>query len=93
MKPLHKVLHEAVSEATVTPAVTSTSTVAGGGRTYRFTANWLKMSPWLELENNVMFCKYCRRLKQAGNPSFGSGKRAIAQRNITSVCGISSAEI
>lgn len=81
-----------VSEATVTPAVTSTSAGAGGGRTYRFNANWLKMFPWLEFENNVMFCKYCRGQKQAGNSSFVSGnphlkrdsvvKHNISQRHI-----------
>ena len=69
--------------ATVTAtATTSTSTGAGRGRTYRptFKVNWLKMFPWLDFENNLIFCKYCRGQKQAGNSLFVSEKSTSKKR-------------
>lgn len=64
------------------PAVASTSSGGSGGRTYKFNANWLKMFPWLELENNAMFCKYCRGQKLAGNSSFVSGNTQLKKDSV-----------
>ena len=43
------------------------------------------MFPWLEFENNVMFCKYCRGQKQAGNSSGNPHLKrdSVAKHNIS----------
>ncbi|XP_051571628.1 uncharacterized protein LOC127451176 [Myxocyprinus asiaticus] len=91
MKPLHNVYLRWLTltwRLTLGMLRTTLANLAGGGRTYRFNANWLKMFPWLEFENNVMFCKYYRRQKQTGNSSFVSGnphlkRDSVAKHNIS----------
>ncbi|KAL1268689.1 hypothetical protein QQF64_034052 [Cirrhinus molitorella] len=67
----------------VTPTATSASTGAGKGRTYTFNVSWLKIFPWLEFENNLNLCKYCRGQNQAGNSSFVSGNTHLKSDSIT----------
>lgn len=45
--------------------------------------NWLKIFPWLDFENNLVFCKYCRGQKQAGNSSFMSGNPHLKRDSLT----------
>lgn len=46
--------------------MTTEGTTENIGGTYKFNINWLQMFLWLEFKK-VIFCKYCREQKQAGN--------------------------
>ncbi|KAK0135633.1 Zinc finger protein 862 [Merluccius polli] len=54
-----------------------------GGRIYKFNINWLQTFPWLQYENQVMFCKYCRGQKLAGNSLFVSGNPHMKKDSLT----------
>lgn len=51
----------------------STSASDSTSKVYKFKSDWIKLFPWLEFENNLMFCKYCKGQKQAGNSAFATG--------------------
>lgn len=55
------------------------------GRKYNFNPQWQKTFPWLIFDDNLMYCKYCRGQKQAGNSAFVSGnphfKRDTVQKH------------
>jgi len=62
---------------------TPAPTTAGGERTYTFYPDWLKVFPWLVYENDLMFCKYCKGQKQAGNSAFVSENPHLKRDTVT----------
>lgn len=64
------------------PTVSQAST-GSASKVYKFKADWIKLFPWLEFEDNLMFCKYCKYQKQAGNSTFVSGNPHFKKDSIT----------
>lgn len=50
---------------------------------YKFKSDWLKLFPWLEFEDNLMFCKYCKGQKQAGNSALVTGNPHLKKDSLT----------
>lgn len=69
---------EEIATTSVRTSVTDTV-----GEVYRFKSDWIKLFPWLEFENNLMFCKYCRGQKQVGNSAFVTGNPHLKKDRVT----------
>lgn len=64
------------------PTVSLAST-GSASKVYKFKADWIKLFSWLEFEDNLMFCKYCKGQKQAGNSAFVSGNPHFKKDSVT----------
>ena len=61
----------------------STSATISTSKVYKFKSDRIKLFPWLEFENNLMFCKYCKGHKQAGNSAFVTGNPHLKEDSLT----------
>jgi hypothetical protein len=69
----------------VEPEEMATASVStdSASKVYKFKSDWIKLFPWLEFENNLMFCKYCKGQKQAGNSAFVTGNPHLKKDSVT----------
>ncbi|XP_060760948.1 zinc finger protein 862-like [Neoarius graeffei] len=69
-----------------TTTVRDSSATTGSGvnsKVYKFQADWIKLFPWLVFENELMYCKYCKGQKQAGNSAFVTGNQHFKKDSLT----------
>ena len=75
------------------PEETATASVStdSASNVYKYKSDWIELFPWLEFENNLMFCKYFKGQMQAGNSAFVTGNPRLkkASQNTTTPSGTS----